>query len=146
MILSCSTSKNNNFNDIMKQTKISRQVLDFNEIPTELLKNLDKMGTDSSLTLNDYEVKYLIYIFGIDTNEFNLVGKKVGFLGSKRDFFKDEREWFNRGNKNGVAGCSLYILNTNQKIESGGYDAAIVYWNKIAIPVEKVIERLKQKQ
>jgi hypothetical protein len=38
------------------------------------------------------------------------------------------------------------ILNNNQKKESGGYDAAIVYWSKIAIPVEKVIERLKQKQ
>ena len=121
-------------------------MLDFDEIPTELLKNLDKMGIDASSTLNDYEVKYLNYIFKIDTNEFNFVGKKVGFLGSKRDFFKDEREWLNRGNENGVAGCSLYILNNNQKIESGGYDAAIVYWSKIAIPVEKVIERLKQKQ
>jgi hypothetical protein len=146
MLFSCSTTNKNNLNDSIKQTKIDRQVLDFDEIPTDYLRNLDKMGVDASLTLNDYEQKYLNYIFRIDTNEFNLVGKKVGFLGSKRDFFKDEREWINRGNKSGVAGCGLYILNTNQKIESGGYDAAIVYWRKIAIPVEKVIKRLKNKK
>ncbi len=37
---------------------------------------------------------------------------------------------------------SLYIFNKEQKKKSGGYDAAIVYWNKFVIPTEKVVERL----
>jgi len=42
-------------------------------------------------------------------------------------------------------GENLYIFNATQKEESGGYDAAIVYWSKFILPVEKVIKRLKKK-
>jgi len=122
-----------------------RQVHNFAEIPIELLDHLDKMGVDTSSILNEYEVEYLNFIFRIDPNDFNLVGKKVGFLGSKRDFFNDEREWFHHGEKTGVGGSGLYIFNAEQKEESGGYDAAIVYWSKFVIPVEKVVKRLKEK-
>ena len=44
------------------------------------------MGIENSSILNDYEGKYLNYIFNIDPQDFNLVGKKVGFLGSKKDY------------------------------------------------------------
>ena len=121
-----------------------RQVSDFKKIPTDLLNGLNNMGKDTSSALNDYESKYLDFIFKLDTDSFSLAGKKVGFLGSKKAFFKDERERFLRG-EDGVGGCGLYIFNATQKEESGGYDAAIVYWNKFILPVEKVIERLKKK-
>lgn len=122
----------------------NRQVSDFKEIPAVLLNNLDKMGADTSSALNNYEAKYLNFIFNLDTTHFNLSGKKVGFLGSKKAFFEDERERYIRG-ETGVGGCGIYIFNALQKEESGGYDAAIVYWNKFILPVEKVIERLKKK-
>ena len=122
----------------------NRQVSDFKEIPAVLLNNLDKMGADTSSALNNYEAKYLNFIFNLDTTHFNLSGKKVGFLGSKKAFFKDERERFLRG-EDGVGGCGLYIFNATQKEESGGYDAAIMYWSKFILPIEKVIERLKKK-
>jgi hypothetical protein len=124
---------------------IFRKVGYFAEIPTELLSQIDKMGVDSSLILNEYEGKYLNFIFKTDSLDFNLVGKKVVFLGSKMAFFKDERDWFYRGYENGVGGTTLYIFNVEQKEESDGYDAAIVYWSKFVIPVEKVIKRLKKK-
>jgi hypothetical protein len=121
------------------------QVRNFSEIPKDLLDNLDKMGIDTSSILNEYEGKYFNFIFKIDPQNFNLVGKKIGFLGSKLAFFKDERDWYCRGYENGVGSTTLYILNAEEKIESGGYDAAIVYWSKFVIPIEKVIEKLKNK-
>jgi hypothetical protein len=125
---------------------IFRQVGNFAEIPTELLSNIEKMGMDSSLILNEYEGRYLNFIFKIDIQNFNLVGKKIAFNRSKIDFFNDERERFYRDfAAGGVGGATLYIFNTVQKEESGGYDAAIVYWSKFVIPIEKVIKRLKKK-
>lgn len=121
-----------------------RQVSDFKKTPADLLNGLNNMGKDTSSALNNYEAKYLNFIFNLDTTHFNLSGKKVGFLGSKKAFFEDERERFLRG-EDGVGGCGLYIFNATQKEESGGYDAAIMYWSKFILPIEKVIERLKKK-
>jgi len=118
------------------------QVRNFSEIPKDLLENIDKMGEDNSLILNEYEGRYFNFIFIIDPQEFNLVGKKVGFLGSKIDYFKDTHERFYR-NSTTVGGSGLYIFDTTQKVESGGYDAAIVYWSKFLIPIEEVVKRLK---
>jgi hypothetical protein len=123
-----------------------RQVQNFEEIPTDLLGHIEKMGINDSSILNEYEGMYLNFIFRIDSLNFNLVGKKIGFLGSKKDFFKDEREWFYRGEKSGVGGTVLYIFDASQKIESGGYDAAIMYWKKVLVPPEEVVKRLKEKQ
>lgn len=86
----------------------------------------------------------LNYIFRLDTGDFNFVGAKVRFFGSKKDFFVEERERFKSGEKCGVGGCGLYILNANQKKETGGYDAAISYWKKFRVSDEKLIERLKR--
>jgi len=123
---------------------IERQVRNFAEIPKDLLDNMDKMGIDSSSILNEYEGRYFNFIFKIDFQDFNLVGKKVCY-GSKMGFFKDEKEWFHRGETSGVGGTVLYIFNSAQKEESGGYDAAIVYWSKRLIPIEEVVKRLKGK-
>ncbi len=121
-----------------------RKVHYFKDIPTELLSKLGEMGKDTSSALNDYESKYLDFIFKLDTDSFSLAGKKVGFLGSKKAFFKDERERFLRG-EDGVGGCGLYIFNATQKEESGGYDAAITYWHKAIIPAGTVVKWLRKK-
>ena len=115
----------------------------FSEIPNDILDNLDKMGIDTSSILNEYEGKYFNFIFKIDPQEFNLVGKKVGFLGSKIDYFNSTRS--PDRNSTTVGGSSLYIFNATQKEESGGYDAAIVYWSKVLVPIEKVVKRLNGK-
>ena len=118
------------------------QVHNWGEIPKELLGNLDKMGVDASSVLNEYEGEYLNFIFEIDPKNFDLIGKRVGFLGSKIDYFKNTRS--PDRNSTTVGGSSLYIFDTAQKRESGGYDAAIVYWSKFVIPIEKVVKRLKE--
>lgn len=145
LVFGCSSSHkySSNDNDDMKvcgQT-IFRQVNNFTDIPTELLSQMEKTGVDSSLLLNEYEGKYLNFIFKTNSNDFNLVGKNVSFSRSKIDFFKDERERYYR-NSTPVGGATLYIFNDEQKAESGGYDAAIIYWSKFYIRKEKLIEKI----
>jgi hypothetical protein len=41
---------------------------------------------------------------------------------------------------------TLYIFDATQKAESGGFDAAITYWNKFVIPIEEVVKRLKKRR
>jgi hypothetical protein len=125
----------------MNGQRYELQVRNFSEIPQDLLENLDKMGVDSSSILNEYEGRYFNVIFKIDPQDFNFVGKKVGFLGSKIDYFRSTRS--PDRNSTTVGGSGLYIFNAEQKAESGGYDAAIVYWSKFVIPIEEVVKRLK---
>ncbi|HEY5507822.1 MAG TPA: hypothetical protein VIK29_04055, partial [Paludibacter sp.] len=91
---------------------------------------------------------FLNVIFKDCLKGFDFTNKKIGFLsvGSKRnkkEFFIEERERYY--NNSTTINGTLYIFNAIQKAESGGYDAAIVYWSKFIIPVEKVVKRLKDK-
>ena len=147
LVFSCSPIHKCNSNDNSMsefEQRYELQVRNFSEIPKDLLDNLDKMGIDTSSILNEYEGKYFNFIFKINPQDFNLVGKKVGFIshgGSKIDYFKDTRS--PDRNSTTVGGSSLYIFNAAQKEESGGYDAAITYWNKFVIPIEEIVKRLK---
>lgn len=73
-----SNSNDNNMNEFGRRYEL--QVCNFSEIPKSLLENIDKMGMDSTLILNEYEGRYLNFVFKVDTLDFNLVGKKVGFF------------------------------------------------------------------
>lgn len=141
----CSSTHKYNSNDHnMSLGQIHElHVRNFSEIPKDLLENIDKMGVDNSSILNEYEGRYFNFIFNIDSQDFNLVEKKVGFLGSKIDYFNDTRS--SDRNFKTVGGSSLYIFDANQKEESGGYDAAITYWNKSLLPTEEVVKRLSKK-
>lgn len=137
--------------DSMERAIKKRQVSDFKRFPAKLLNDLDKMGVDSSSMLNDYEAKYLNFIFGVTPDDFDFAGKKIGFItgssgkkkSNKADYFKLEKDRF--CHKYSPNGGDLYVFDKRQKEESGGYDAAIVYWSKFILPVEKVIEGLKKK-
>lgn len=149
-VFSCSPIyKSNTNNNIIIADEFGQihelQVHDFSKIPKDLLENLDKMGIDSSSMLNEYEGKYLNYIFNIDPKDFNLIGKKVGFTRSKIEYFNESRERF-YSNSTIVGGSVLYIFETSQKSESGGYDAYITMWNKFLLPTEDIVKRLKGKQ
>ncbi|BAK24330.1 hypothetical protein PGTDC60_0160 [Porphyromonas gingivalis TDC60] len=141
----CSPILKNNSNDNnMSLGQIHElQVHNFSEIPKDLLENIDKMGVDNSSILNEYEGRYLNFIFNIDPQDFNLVGKKVGFWGNKIDYFNDTRS--TDRNFKTVGGSSLYIFDATQKVESDGYDATITYWNKFSLPIEEVVKRLSKK-
>jgi hypothetical protein len=122
------------------------QVRNFNDIPKDILVHLDSMGIDDSPFLNCYESSYLNVVFKDSLKKFDFTGKKVGFLdrgakSNKKEFFGLERDRFNRNNSPNRG--TLYIFDETQKKESGGYDAAIVYWSKFLLPIEEVVKRLK---
>ena len=124
------------------------QVRNFEDIPKDILKHLDKMGIDDSLVLNKYESAYFNAFFRDSLKEFDFMNKKIGFIQalvgkiSKQEYFKDERERY-CSNITPIS-ATLYVFDEKQKEESGGYDAAIMCWSKIFIPIEKIVKRLKK--
>ncbi|GHT62543.1 hypothetical protein AGMMS50239_16150 [Bacteroidia bacterium] len=134
---------------LLSSVNLFGQIRNFKDIPKDILEQLDKMGVDNSPLLNSYESAYFNVIFKDSLKGFDFTGKKVGFIYSgaksnKQEYFKLEKDRFNRNYtpNNGT----LYIFNAEQKAESGGYDAAIVYWSKFLVPIEKVVKRLKEKR
>ena len=146
LLLSCSSVSNKNITEKSESGKIYFPIIDtFSDISDEIVSNLDKMGTDNTEILNVYEGEYFNYIFDNSPQIFNLAGKKVGFIRDKMDYFKQTRSLYNQGSSI-VGGNSLYIFNDAQKEESGGYDAAIVYWSKFVIPTRTVVKRLHKRK
>lgn len=122
------------------------QVRNFNDIPKDILNQLDIMGIDGSSLLKSYESAYFNVVFKENLNGFDFTGKKVGFIYSgarsnKKEYFDLEKNRFN--NNNTPNRGTLYIFDANQKKESGGYDAAIIYWSKRLIPIQDIVKRLK---
>lgn len=121
------------------------QVQNFTDIPKDILEQLDKMGIDDSPMLSSHESAYFNEVFKENLNGFDFTGKKVGFIErggirNKKKYFDLEKDRFSR--KETPNGGTLYIFDETQKKESGGYDAAIVYWSKILIPIQDVVNRL----
>ncbi len=126
---------------------LSGQVRNFNEIPEDILVNLDKMGIDNTPLLDSCESTYFNVIFKDHLDGFDFTNKKIGFLSSvsewdKKEYFEEERKRFFENST--TINSTLYIFDTYQKKESGGYDAAIVSWSKFLLPVNKVIKKLKK--
>lgn len=125
---------------------------DFENIPKNVLNNIDKMGMDECLLLTELEWKYFRTLYRMTEKEFNLCNKKVGFLtgslgsnkSNKKEYFISERNRLN-SNYSPTFGW-LYIFNATQKEETGGYDAAIVFYTKKKLSIKEVVKRLKEKQ
>jgi hypothetical protein len=131
---------------LLSTVSLFGQVRNFNDIPKEILEQLDKMGVDNSPLLNSYESAYLNVIFKDSLNGFDFTNKKIGFIkaGGKRDkadYFEGEKDRFYRNTT--TTNGNLHIFDATQKEESGGYDAVIVYWSKRLIPTNDLIKRLK---
>lgn len=122
------------------------QVRSFGDIPKDVLCQLDKMGCTEELVLNNYEGTYLNLVFKENTNEFNFINKKVGFIyggakSNKKEYFDLEKDRLSRNDTPNRG--TLYIFDEVQKEKTGGYDAAIVYWSKRLISEQDVINKLK---
>lgn len=117
----------------------------------DIMKQSNKVETKENLLLNETEGAYLNEIFIATRKDFNFIDKKIGFFtGSSGATRSNKEDYFNMQKRHSVNenypcdNGTLYIFNTEQKMESGGYDAAIVYWSKFVVPIEKVIKRLKR--
>jgi hypothetical protein len=107
------------------------------------------MGMDEDSLLTDLEGEYFNALFQVNEENFNLCGKKIGFLtgvdgstkSNKKEYFISERHRLS-SNHSPLFGW-LYIFNAVQKKESGGYDAAIVFYTKKKLTIKEVIKNLK---
>ena len=111
--------------------------------------NMEKINRNDDSLLNETEGAYLNSIFENTRKDFNFINKKVGFIMISGENGKNH--YFNMHEKHSINenypcdNGTLYILDITQKAESGGYDAAIVYWSKFVIPIEEVVKKLKNK-
>ncbi|MBQ0058145.1 MAG: hypothetical protein KBT20_10860 [Bacteroidales bacterium] len=127
------------------------QVSNFADIPKALLENIGNLGINDSLLLNTQESIYFNCIFEKSRNDFDFTEKKIAFLtGSSGNDKSTKRDYFNLEKYQYVHNFppnsgELYVFNEEQKEKSGGYDAAIVYWCKVIMTKEKVVERLRRK-
>jgi hypothetical protein len=134
---------------LLSNISLFGQVRNFNDIPKDILEELNKMGVDNSSIMNRYESSYLNVIFAKYRGNFDFTNKKVGFIlrgavSDKKEYFEKERDRYSRGETPNSG--QLYVFDVGQKAESGGYDAASTYGNKFVIPIETVVKRLKEKR
>jgi hypothetical protein len=124
----------------------------FENIPTSILNDIDKMGMDESCLLTKLEGKYFNILSQIDEIRFDMSGKKVFFFtgnagsikSNKKKYFIKEREILKMEDySSSYYFGTLYIFDIAQKGESGGYDAVIVHGSKKLNSIKEVIKRLK---
>ncbi len=126
------------------------QLKKFDDIPKELLTHIDSMGTDQSSILNKYEGDYLSLTTRRLRKQFDFTNRKIAFItgpsgtkiSCKKEYFNTDRD---RCSNNYSPTCGrLYVFNEKQKEESGGYDAAIVYWCKVLLKADQITARLRK--
>lgn len=145
-MFSCLTTKHSPESIMLSKGQVyHQQVKFFSDVPDELLSDIGRMGIDTCQILNEYEGNFFAFIFKVNP-QICLTGKRVAFLNAgypqnKMDYFIDTKERYNQGSTI-IGSSTLYFFDDKQKDECG-YDVAILYWSKVAIPIDKVIERLK---
>ena len=107
----------------------------------------DNIGQGGVGFLEDNEAILLNSVFKETRGHFDFCGKRVMFLSNgknnKSGYFEMQKDYM------ADASCPydkgiLYVFNEEQKTRSGGYDAAILYWSKIALPINDVVKKVKK--
>lgn len=108
---------------------------------------------EDNLLLSKIEGAYLNEIFETARKDFDFANKKVGFYtGSSGGTKSSKKHYLDMQEKHSVDenypcdNGTLYIFNAEQKRDSGGYDAAILYWSKVLLPVQQMIKQLNGQQ
>lgn len=134
------------------KTYLSRISEDFMEISNERkIQVLDsfihvhKKSEDDYYILNKKEGEKLNSIFWNKTNGFDFIGKKVGFVEShgkpgEKGYYLYKAQ--KTTSPDFLQNALLYLFDEQHKIDSGGYDAAILYRGTGHL-IEDVIKILK---
>jgi len=94
---------------------------------------IDSLGIDKNDLLNKDEAIYLNDTFFKRKGDFNFgffVGISNYRLWNKQDYFEDVKGTLK--NKSTMQ-HQLLILNEDEKIKSGGYDAIVIAWSKMLL-------------
>jgi hypothetical protein len=128
------------------------QIKRFEDMPQEILEQMDKMGVDDCPLLTELESNYFNILFQNYRKDFDFTAKKIAFItgssgttfGDKKEYFEGERISLQRNSFPTPA--QLLVFNDAQKAESNGYDAVIAYWCKVLLPVKKAVKTLKKRR
>jgi hypothetical protein len=96
-------------------------------------QNLDSCGIDNNPTLSKDEALALNDYFKDQKGDFDFQNKKIAIIrgsagsgiGSKQHYFRDIRSWKQQNNR---IASRLIVLNEEEKLQSGGYDALLTHW------------------
>ena len=132
------------------ESTFSRISEDFMEVSNErkiqMLDSFIHVHKKDYGILNKKDGKKLNAIFHDKTNGFDFIGKKVGYIASygkpgEKGYYLYKAH--NPVSPESLQNATFYLFDEQQKIESGGYDAAIVYKGAAHIPIEDVIKTLR---
>jgi hypothetical protein len=117
--------------------------------------NLDEVGTDTAGTFTPAEIRFFNTLFGHERGAFDFNDKKIAFVDLdydnpyQSDQLKRKNQYVDRVKKH-LENDFLYpydhllILTADEKRESGGYDAIIMYSYKGPYRREKLLQLLKK--
>ncbi|NCA87065.1 MAG: hypothetical protein EOM83_16130 [Clostridia bacterium] len=111
-------------------------------------QDINSLGVDNNPLLNIHESEFLKNQLELESFDFS--DKNVAYYFSlvgvqtKMEFFSDAKKHLSSGNS---LSLQLVMLDSNEKIETGGFDVIIVAWSKKQVTPkmkEKMIEKLKE--
>lgn len=124
------------------------------KIDTTIFNYLDVCGKDNEPDLNSAESSYLNAImYRHPKRPYDFSHKRVAFvtgtsgktISGKQAYFDLEKKRLQDRDNTSLNGGQLVIFNELEKQQSGGYDAAIVYWSKL-LATKKGLIKLLSKQ
>ncbi|MCR5361296.1 MAG: hypothetical protein K6E73_04735 [Bacteroidales bacterium] len=116
--------------------------------PDVTKEQLEKMGLSNSPYLNEYESAFLNALFQDTTSyfykekiDFDFTNKKVYFYcfgeRGKYYYFDMQKKYYENNMSGSCCNGTLYLFNDEEKKLMDGYDAAILYWQKVLYSKEK---------
>ena len=119
-----------------------KSIRDFSTMSWFTEDDYKTIGIDEEKLLNKEETEYICSIFQLDEFQRQFIRNVIFIydttISNKRKYFKMEKDRYISGLAPSTA--LLYIFDPIQKQKSGGYDAAIVFWNKRILSPEQVIK------
>jgi hypothetical protein len=130
---------------LLSNINLFGQTTKFEDMPQEILAQVDKMGIDNSPFLTELESGFFNILFQNYRKDFDFRGKKIAFItGNSGTQISNKNEYFKSVKKYSSSGSpQLRIFDSTQKTEGGGYDAVIVYWSKKTASAKDAVKLLK---
>jgi len=132
-------------------SSIAQTSIDKKDIDKEAFRYIDSLGIDSNSKLNNFESNYLNTVFSKRNIGFDFSNKNIAFvtgssgktITNKQAYFRLEKQRVDRNYS--LNGGQVILFSDSEKMKSGGYDAAIVYWSKVRPSKKGLIKRLNKK-
>lgn len=120
-------------------------------IDTTIFIYLENCGNDDDPALNNAESSYLnAVMYRHPKRPYDFSHKRIAFVtgtsgktfSGKQAYFDLEKKRLRDRNNTSLNGGQLVIFDELEKQQSGGYDAAIVYWSKLLATKKGLIKLL----